>query len=171
MQQLIQLYADAQAGVHSKARAVVLGDEQLTYGELYRFSNSLARALQFHGCRRGDRVGLLVSKSPLAIASTLGVLKADCIYVPLDVESPAVRIVKILDNSEPRLLIVDATGSKALQQVWSHSATLSTIPAASIERSHAVSDGNNYAFCLDDILRFSYEPMSYENESNDVAYI
>src|SRR5215831_11683746 len=171
MQQLIQRYADTHAKARANARAVVSGNDQLTYEELYQFSNSLARALRFHGCRRGDRVGLLVSKSPLAIASILGVLKADCIYVPLDVESPAVRTIKILDNSEPRLLVVDATGSKALQQIRSHSTTVSKIPATSIERSNAVSDGNNYAFCLDDILRFSDELISYENESNDVAYI
>src|SRR5262249_26522840 len=171
MHQLIQLYADAQAEVRAKARAVVLGDEQFTYEELCRLSNSLARALQFHGCRRGDRVGLLVSKSPLAIASILGVLKADCIYVPLDVESPPVRSAKILDNCEPALLIVDGMGTKALQQIRSESRTVAATSAMSIERLSALSNQNSCACCLEDILRFSDDPISYKNESNDVAYI
>ena len=171
MQQLIQLYADIQAKERPNARAVVLGDQQLTYGELYRFSNSLARALKSQGCRPGDRVVLMVSKSPLAIASILGVLKAGCIYVPLDVESPAVRNAMILDNCAPRLLLVDATGTKKLQELRSHSKMIALIPAATIERLSASWHRKSVVFGLDDILKFPDDPLPYKNDANDIAYI
>src|SRR5215470_8907702 len=171
MQQLIQLYADIQAKERPNARAVVLGDQQLTYGELYRFSNSLARALKSQGCRPGDRVVLMVSKSPLAIASILGVLKAGCIYVPLDVESPAVRNAMILDNCAPRLLLVDATGTKKLQELRSHSKMIARIPAATIERLSASWHRKSVVFGLDDILKFPDDPIPYKNDANDIAYI
>src|SRR5262245_6535434 len=138
MPRLIQSYADHQAKVRPLARAIVLANEELTYAELDRWSNSLARTLQFHGCRRGDRVGLLVAKWPLAIASILGILKADCIYVPLDVESPAPRNIKILDNSEPRLVLVDASGLKAFRSLRSYSGRMVELQVASIEGSRSL---------------------------------
>ena len=170
MQRLIQSYADAQAKLRPTARAVVFRNEILTYAQLHRRSNSLARAMQSHGCWRGDRVGLMVSKSPLSIASILAVLKADCIYVPLDVDSPEQRIVKILENSEPRLLLVDESGSKTLQELWSHSTRIG-FKAASLECRSKLSDRNPYVFCSDDIGRFSDEPIHYQSAHDDPAYI
>ena len=41
--------------------------------------------------RRGDRVVLLLPKSPTAVISLLAVLKAGGIYVPLDPANPAAR--------------------------------------------------------------------------------
>jgi amino acid adenylation domain-containing protein len=170
VQRLIQSYADVHAKLRPTARAVAFGDETLTYADLHRWSNSLARAMQSHGCRRGDRVGLLVSKSPRAIASILAVLKADCIYLPIDIESPAPRIVKILENSEPRLLLVDASGTTTLQELWPHSTRIG-FKAASLESRSAPSDRTCYAFGGDDILRFSDEPICYQNAYDDPAYI
>src|SRR5262245_8429248 len=124
--------------------------------------------MQSHGCRRGDRVGLMVSKSPLAIASILAVLKADCIYVPLDVDSPGQRIIKILENSEPRLLLVDESGTKTLQELWSDSTRIG-FKAASLECRSALPDRNPYVFCGDDIVRFSDEPIDYQSAHDDPA--
>jgi amino acid adenylation domain-containing protein len=170
MRRLIQSYADIQADYRPAAKAVVLGNEQLSYGELHRWSNSLARALQFHGCRRGDRIGLAVSKSPSAIASILGILKADCIYVPLDVESPVARTSKILVNSEPRLTLVDASGINSLEELRSNLATCE-FKIASIDGEIPPSDRDRYAFCADDIVQFPNTLLLYENEPDDVAYI
>src|SRR5262245_54997465 len=169
--QLIQLYADIQAKARPNARAVVLGNQQLTYAELYRFSNSLARALKSRGCRPGDRVGLMLSKTPLAIASILGVLKAGCIYVPLDVDSPAVRSAMILENCAPRLLLVDATGKKKLKELRSHSTAMGRIPAGAIEASSASFDRKSFAFGLDEVIEFPDDPIPYNRDANDIAYI
>jgi amino acid adenylation domain-containing protein len=171
MPRLIQSYAESQAKLRPTARAVVLANKELSYAELDRWSNSLARALQSHGCSPGDRVALLVSKSPLAIASILGILKADCIYVPMDVESPVQRAIGILDNCEPRLLLVDALGDKTLQELRSHSSKSVGFQAGSIEESSTLSSRDSYAFCRDDIARFSDEPTCYRNAPDDPAYI
>ena len=73
------------------------GAAPLTYGELDAGSNRLARMLRDLGCRRGDRVVLLMPKMPAAIVSLLGVLKADAIYVPLDPAGPAPRLARMLE--------------------------------------------------------------------------
>jgi len=105
MNQLLQSWITRQAQRRAEATAVVLGAERLSYGELEEASNRLARLLVEAGCRRGDRVCLYLPKSPAAVIGLLGILKADCAYVPIDASSPAARVAKILDASNPRLLL------------------------------------------------------------------
>src|SRR5439155_8554621 len=97
---LLQTWLSDQATRRPSSTALVMNQERLTYGQLEASTNRLARLLKDKGCKKGDRVGLLLPKSVRAIISILGVLKADCIYVPLDPASPAARIAKILDSCE-----------------------------------------------------------------------
>jgi len=85
---LLQEGVTAQAQARPEATALVFKDTRLTYGALEEASNRLAWMLIASGCRREDRVGLLMPKMPTAIVAMLGVLKADAIYVPLDPAGP-----------------------------------------------------------------------------------
>lgn len=87
------------------APAVVAGAEVLTYGQLERESNQLARMLYEVGARRGDRVALVQAKSPGAIVSMLAALKAGCAYVPVDTEAPPARLRRVLDAAEPQVIL------------------------------------------------------------------
>src|SRR5262244_2439910 len=98
MSRLLQSWVTQQAEARPNAPAIVSGSEILTYGQLERSSNQLAHLLRDAGCRKGDRVCLLMPKSPAAILSMIGVLKAGCMHVPLDASSPAARIRSILDS-------------------------------------------------------------------------
>jgi amino acid adenylation domain len=102
---LLQDWVTEQAKLRPEAIAVVLGTEKLTYGQLEKSSNQLARALSRAGAQKGDRVCFLMPKSPLAIISMIGILKAACIHVPLDAGSPAPRIRKILESCDTRWLL------------------------------------------------------------------
>ena len=115
MNTLLQDLVTREAERRPDATAVVMGDESLTYGALEALSNRVAHALRAAGCRRGDRVGLLLPKSPLTVASMLGVLKADACYVPLDTASPAPRLAKIVASAEPRIILVGARGTATLR--------------------------------------------------------
>jgi amino acid adenylation domain-containing protein len=87
------------------ATAVVMGEERLSYSELERRANRLARLLVESGVRPGDRVCLVQPKAPAAVVSILATLKAGAIYVPIDVTNPAVRVGLIITAAEPRLLL------------------------------------------------------------------
>src|SRR5262245_64281340 len=93
LQEWVTLQAEKQPGV-----AVVGNDERLTYAGLEEQSNQLARLLKEAGCRRGDRICVLMPKSPIAIVSLLGIYKADCVYVPLDPACPTARVAKIIES-------------------------------------------------------------------------
>jgi len=89
MSLLLQDWVTHQAEQRPEAFAVVFGTERLTYGQLERTSNQLSRVLQKTGSRKGDRVCFMMPKSPLAIISMIGILKAGCIHVPIDPGSPS----------------------------------------------------------------------------------
>jgi len=98
-------WVSVQAARRPWAGAVVLSGERLTYSQLDGASNRLARCLIASGCRAGDRVALLMPKSPAAIACIVGIYKAGCIYVPLDPAGPARRLGTILHSCEPGWIV------------------------------------------------------------------
>lgn len=105
MSELLQRWVRDHADRRPDAPAVRLGDRGMTYGELEHASNRLANLLLAAGCQRGDRVGLLIPKSPDAVVAMLGVLKVGGIYVPLDTASPVARLAKILEECDDRWLL------------------------------------------------------------------
>ncbi len=102
---LLQEGVTAQARARPEATAIVFKDTRLSYGALEQASNRLAWMLIASGCRREDRGGLLMPKTPTAIVAMLGVLKADAIYVPLDPAGPPARIARMLETGDCRCIL------------------------------------------------------------------
>ncbi len=115
---LLQHWATEQAFRRPDARAVVCGDEALTYRQLDEAGNRLARLLVAGGCRRGDRVCLLLPKSPAAIVAILGVLKADAMYVPLDVASPVPRLARMIAAADTRWILAGGAAARVLGELF-----------------------------------------------------
>jgi amino acid adenylation domain-containing protein len=99
------------------ANAVAMGNDRLSYTELELQSNRFAHALVEVGCRRGDRVCLFVPKSPLAVTAMLGSLKAGCVYVPIDLASPAPRLAKIVAAADPSVVALTSSAGSLLDEV------------------------------------------------------
>ncbi|MET8428475.1 acetate--CoA ligase [Nocardia sp. NPDC004860] len=59
------------------------GDTTLTYAELATLSNRFANVLRGLGVRRGDRVCLLLGRTPELYIAALGAWKAGCVVSPL----------------------------------------------------------------------------------------
>jgi amino acid adenylation domain-containing protein len=77
----------------------------LTYNELDRWAESLARQLREQGAGPGSLVGLLAERSPEMIAGLLAVLKAGGAYLPLDPTFPRERLAFLLDDSRASLVL------------------------------------------------------------------
>ena len=89
--------------------AIALCRHQLsmTYGELNRKANSLARCLISRGVKSGDNVALMVARSFDMVAGMLAIMKTGAAYVPIDPDYPVDRQEYILENSAVGLLIAD----------------------------------------------------------------
>ena len=96
--------------LHSpQAIAVVCEKESVTYDELNKQSNRLARYLQKQGVRQETLVGLLLNRSIDLITAILGIVKAGGAYVPIDPETPEERISYILEDSKIPLLLTETS--------------------------------------------------------------
>lgn len=86
--------------------ALVMGNSSMTYKELGDRIDSLAGYLQAKGCRNGDVVGILVSRSIEMVISIYAILKAGAAYVPVDPAYPEERRAYILSDSKAKFLLV-----------------------------------------------------------------
>lgn len=150
------------------AVAVVFKDEVLAYGALHQQTNQLARALVEAGCKKGDRVGLLLPKSISAIVGMVGALKASCIYVPMDKASPAARLAKILDCAEPSCILAVESTAKLLAATLSARQRNGETRVGWLDTAAAERPG---VFSQRDLLAFSAEPLDCDTEPQDNAHI
>ncbi|HEY4575789.1 MAG TPA: amino acid adenylation domain-containing protein, partial [Thermoanaerobaculia bacterium] len=112
----------AQARMTPDAPALACGEVTLSYGELDRRSNQLARWLRRQGIELESRVGLRLDRSVDLVVGILGVLKAGAAYVPLDPGSPRERLAFIQEDAGIRIVV----GSEELDG-------LEDIPAGDLE--------------------------------------
>jgi amino acid adenylation domain-containing protein len=89
-------------------RAVVCGDETLTFQELEQCANGIAGMLASQGIGRGDHVGVRLQRSVELIAALLGVLKSGAAYIPLDPTYPEARIATMIASARLEIILVDS---------------------------------------------------------------
>jgi len=87
--------------------AVKSKNYQLTYDELNRAANRVARAILNSGCEDEKPVALLLKHDTPLIVAMLGVLKAGKIYLPLDASFPAPRIKAMLEDAQAGLIVTN----------------------------------------------------------------
>ena len=96
------------------APAVAAGGSSLTYVELNRRANQLARWLRSRGIGRGRRVGILAERSLDPIVAMLAVLKAGAAYVPLDPDYPPAHLAAVAADAGLALLLTQERLAPAL---------------------------------------------------------
>lgn len=85
--------------------AVQFNNETLSYSELNKKANRLARYLKSLGVGADDFIGVLLSRTPDMYVAMLGILKAGAAYVPIDPKYPAERVQFILTNCNAKIII------------------------------------------------------------------
>jgi len=87
------------------APAILSDHGGLTYGELERRANALARLLIADGVEREEAVGVLTLRSGDLPLAFLAILKAGAVYVPMGADLPPLRLANIAAQSRMRRLI------------------------------------------------------------------
>ncbi|MBY8848477.1 amino acid adenylation domain-containing protein, partial [Saccharothrix sp. MB29] len=91
-------------------RVAVEGDGSLTYAELARRVNRLARHLVARGVGPEDLVALAMPRSVDQVVALLAVVTAGAAYVPVDPDHPEDRIARLLDDAAPALVLTEGDG-------------------------------------------------------------
>lgn len=85
--------------------AVVFEDEKLTYKELNEKANQVAHLIIQKNINEGSTIAIMIDKSIEFMIGALGVLKANCVYMPMDKSMPDERIKFVLEDSATKLII------------------------------------------------------------------
>jgi natural product biosynthesis luciferase-like monooxygenase protein len=113
-----------QAALTPDAVAIIWRDQRLSYRELDRRANRLARRLIGHGVGPDVLVGLYVDRSPDLAIGMLAIHKAGGAYVPLDPDYPADRIAYMIADAHMPVLL---TTGRVRDQVPPNDAAIITI--------------------------------------------
>ena len=172
MRELLQDWVTLHAETRPDTPAVVDGGEALTYARLEEFSNRLATGLRVAGCKRGDRVCLLMPKSATAIACIVGIYKADCIYVPLDTSCPSSRLAKMIASSDSRCILAGGPVMSLLDEIFEDERFRESVSVGWLD-ARPVVRGKNFrvSLTLDDIRGYPPARPDYRNTAQDAAHI
>jgi amino acid adenylation domain-containing protein len=103
--------------------AAACGRRQLSYRELNRRANHLARSLVERRVGPESVVGLLARRGIDLLTAILAALKAGAAYLPLDPSHPASRHQKIIEQSRTRLVVTSREFLPILEQAMRESDT------------------------------------------------
>ncbi|MGE8146099.1 amino acid adenylation domain-containing protein [Pseudomonas frederiksbergensis] len=135
---------EAQVRIRPEAIALVYEDQQLTFAQLNRRANHLARRLIALGLQPDQRVALCAERSPEMLIGLLGVLKAGGAYIPLDLALPVERTAFMLSESLP-LAVLTQQGLAAQLQVGD-------TPLVLLDEHESLQAGNDPVFDLDPVI-------------------
>ncbi|MFF1422359.1 amino acid adenylation domain-containing protein [Streptomyces sp. NPDC058280] len=113
---LASLFA-AQVARTPHAPAVVFEDTTLTYAELDRRAEALARRLRARGAGPERFVAVAVPRSAELMVALLGVHKAGAAYLPVDLDYSADRVAFMLADSGARTVVTTSHSAGRLPEV------------------------------------------------------
>ncbi len=114
---LLHALVEAQARRAPRAVAVLAEDRSLSYGELEKEGNQLARYLRSLGVAPDHRVGVLLERDSRLPVAVLGVLKAGAGVLPLDPKYPKARLLAMVAQGEPSVVICSRESSALAREL------------------------------------------------------
>lgn len=122
---------EREASLAPEKIAVVQGERALSYADLNRRANQLARYIQSVSCIGGDdRVALMLEKSIETIICILAIWKAGAAYVPLDPTYPPERVQLILEEIQAKAVLVHSSHESKCEP---HGAKVIAVDSPTIE--------------------------------------
>ncbi|MEU2126668.1 amino acid adenylation domain-containing protein, partial [Nocardia niwae] len=97
-----------QARNRPEAVAIRYGEVSLTFDELHRRANQVARALIAHGAGPESVVAVAVPRTEELPVALLGVLIAGAAYLPIDTSYPVQRLEFMLEDANPVCVLTTA---------------------------------------------------------------
>jgi non-ribosomal peptide synthetase component F len=167
MSQLVHELVASQAEQTPNAVAVRIAGASITFGELERQANQIARVLRDHGCKRGDRVAVVAPMTPNAITALLGVLKADAIFVPLHAAQTPATLARIVAECQPACLLTAAATAPVVDAIADAGAIAGVV--GSLERGPIAGRRFVTAFSLAEAEQASGRAVASRNRTANPA--
>lgn len=107
--------------------ALTYRDTAYTYSELDRLTSLFAIRLSGR-YEPGTRIGCAMTRSNLWVIALFGIIKARCVYVPLDKANPQERLQQIIDDCDIQIILHDADVDDFLASIHNQAAA-AQVPA------------------------------------------
>ncbi|PYP87326.1 MAG: hypothetical protein DMF61_09930 [Blastocatellia bacterium AA13] len=114
---IVRLFEE-QAELSADSTAVIDPRGHLSYRELHRRSNQMARYLNDLGVGPEVTTAVCTDRSAEMVISILGVLKSGGAYVPMDPDYPSERLAYILEDSRAVVLLTSSDIAQTLPASW-----------------------------------------------------
>lgn len=88
---------EAQVFRRPNAPALLMGDHVISYRQLWEQSECMAHFIESQCIKPQTLIGIYIERSVEMFAIILGILKAGCVYVPLDTRYPMLKIEMITE--------------------------------------------------------------------------
>ncbi|HBJ36748.1 MAG TPA: hypothetical protein DDZ51_18730, partial [Planctomycetaceae bacterium] len=95
----------ASVDAYPQATALIFEDQSWTYSSLDQMATEMARRFVAAGVHPGDRIVINTHRCPVVPICLLAALKCGAAYIPTAFDSPDERLLKILDECQPSLLV------------------------------------------------------------------
>ncbi len=138
----------------------------ITYSDLVGKSNQVARHLQKIGNTKGSRVGIFMNRAIESSYAVYGILTAGCVYVPIDTNLPAQRILTLINDCNISTIITTKAFKKQITGILENRSPLKHI----IGIDDFVSE-NIQGWSWDDIFSLDHSVIDINNREDDNAYI
>jgi amino acid adenylation domain-containing protein len=102
---VVDLFAES-AAKYSNSDAIAFEDRTLSYADAGRVSTALAGILRARGADQERPVAICLPRSEMVPAILLAVLKAGSYFVPLDPTHPRQRLLDIVEECAPAVVLV-----------------------------------------------------------------
>jgi len=104
------------AEVYPQRTAIVHGELQSTWSELYARCRRLASALQRHGIGKGDTVAVMLPNTPPMVEAHFGIPMAGAVLNALNTRLDPQTVAFMLDHGEAKMVIVDPEFSAVMKK-------------------------------------------------------
>jgi amino acid adenylation domain-containing protein len=161
----VERFLEDSARRHPGKVALVCGERRLTYGEIDKAANRLARGLLGAGVRRGDRVAIFLDNSVEAVIGIFGALKAGAVFMVINPTTKADKLAFILNNSRAAALVSSDHQRRVLAEIadrMPHTATVAIVGSGVLERA------GKRILELEDLLRDGADDSKPANPSIDI---
>ncbi|MHB1037651.1 MAG: amino acid adenylation domain-containing protein [Pirellulales bacterium] len=98
---------EQEAAANPDRAAIRCARHEMTYGELDRRANRLARLLLARGVRPEEPVTVCLERSAELVVAMLGVLKAGAVYVPVDPDQPRDRLAFLFQDTKSPVILTE----------------------------------------------------------------
>ena len=101
-------FFEQQVSLTPDATALIFEDRRLSYAQLNEQANRLAHRLRRSGVGADSLVAVLMERSVEMVISLFAILKAGGAYVPLDPQYPHERLLVMLEDATPQVLLTQS---------------------------------------------------------------